>query len=190
MEKFPNLNSKLLFQESTYFTSAIRSLSIKFHEILEILIKVRSHSIEFWTLELTWILIQILDWILKIFNRGNCSFLYYLQIHILFRIFWAWVAVFWTNANSNLFENWNENKKIHCSLRPAHTSEPITPHAPGAPPPSPPLPRCRAARRPCAAHLHRLRVGAGRQVRGGWGVIIRSTVQALWSLQVGEGYQI
>jgi hypothetical protein len=38
MEKFPKkLNSKLLFHESTYFTSAIRSLSIKFLEILKIL---------------------------------------------------------------------------------------------------------------------------------------------------------
>jgi hypothetical protein len=106
MEKFPKkLNSKLLFHESTYFTSAIRSLSIKFLEILKILTWVQSHSIEFWILELPWILIQILDRILKIFNKGKCSFFYYLQIHILFGIFWAKEAVFWTIANSILFEN-------------------------------------------------------------------------------------
>jgi hypothetical protein len=74
MEKFPKkINAKLLFQESTYFTSAIRSLSIKFLEILEIL---------------------ILDRILKIFNKGKCSFFCYQQIHILFGIFQAREAVF------------------------------------------------------------------------------------------------
>jgi hypothetical protein len=59
-----------------------------FFKVLEI--PIESNSIEFQTLQIPWVLIQILPQILKKNYKEICSLFDFLQIHTLFEIFEAW----------------------------------------------------------------------------------------------------
>jgi hypothetical protein len=132
-EHHKDLNSKLSFmswsilqvQSEAYISNCVNPWNSK---------QIQPNSIGYQTLELPWILIQILVRIFKSSNKESCSLFNSLQIHILFEFFWGLQDLLLTESiQVNLKMFWI-NRKCHCSFGPAqiNRSSSLKKHGPRA----------------------------------------------------------
>jgi hypothetical protein len=97
-ENLKTLNSKF-FSWVDVSSKCKQELLVQVSSILANPNQILSNFIEIQSLELPWILIQCLSWILKCSNNKSSSLFKSLQIHILFGSFRAREGIFWTVVN-------------------------------------------------------------------------------------------